>query len=441
MTSNINKTLAQIPVVAVQAPRQPSQRLHWYRRSVQWGMILLALLIPITGLFRIDPVDGAFVVLDRQIWFSDFFIVFGFWFFVASALVALYSIAGTVFCGWACPQNTFSEWANLLTRRLLGKRAEVMLDGQPMKISRDKDRWFNWFALGLIFLSVSMALALIPLFYFYTPDVVWSFITFQDDARLAGSLHWIYTVFVLIIFLDIVFIRHFMCRFMCIYKVWQHIFKTKETLHIAYDESRSDACRKCNYCVTSCFIDIDPRKTNVFDTCINCGECVTACSTLQAKKNGGPGLLSFAFGPNRRDDIANARTGLSGLKNRLIWTSPWMALGAVMFVWGLGTYEGYHYTVYRSEVHHGAQINEYRINLASKFYYPTAARISVEGLPDGAYTLDRERVEFATAGRTDVTLNLDSQQLRDGLTPFLVRVTTDDGWQDTFRVHHFIGGR
>lgn len=440
MTSNVNKALAQIPVIAA-APRRPSQRLHWYRRAVQWGVLLLAIVIPITGLFRIDPIDGAFVILDRQIWFSDFFIVFGFWFFVASGLVALYSIAGTVFCGWACPQNTFSEWANMLTHRLLGKRAEVMLDGQPMKIARDKDRWFNWLALGAILLVVSLALALIPLFYFYPPEVVWSFVTMQQDARLAGSLHWIYSVFALIIFLNIAFIRHFMCRFMCIYKVWQHIFKTKETLHIAYDESRSDACKKCNYCVTSCFIDIDPRKTNVYDTCINCGECITACNTLQAKKNGGTGLLSYAFGPNRREDVANSRTGLAGLKGRLLWTSPWLLLGAVMFIWGLARYEGYHYTVYRSETLHGEQINEYRVNIASKYYYPAAANIVVEGLPDGSYQLERDRVEFASAGRENVAIQIDSQQLQPGVTPFLVRVRTDDGWQDSFRVHHFVGGR
>lgn len=441
MTSNINKTLAQIPVVAVPLARKPTQRLHWYRRSMQWGVIALAILIPLSGLFRIDPIDGAFVVLDRQIWFSDFTIVFGFWFFVASSLVALYSVAGTVFCGWACPQNTFSEWANLLTHKLLGRRADVMLDGQPMKIASDKNRWQNWIVLGGIFTAVSMALALIPLLYFYPPDVVWSFITLRQDARLAGSLHWIYAVFALIILLDIVFIRHFMCRFMCIYKVWQHIFKTKETLHIAYDESRSDACQKCNYCVTSCFIDIDPRKTDTYDTCINCGECVTACNTLQAKKTGEPGLLTYAFGENRRENIANSRTGISGLKGRLLWISPWLALGLIMFGWGLYSYQGYHFSVYRAETDHGTQINEYRINLASKYYYDTSMKIEIEGLAEGTYELEKSRVDFAKAGRVNVALTLASSQFASGLTPFIVRITADDGWSNTFRVNHFVGGR
>ncbi len=42
------------------------------RRAVQSGTLLLAVLIPVTGLFRIDPAAATFVILGRQIWFSDF---------------------------------------------------------------------------------------------------------------------------------------------------------------------------------------------------------------------------------------------------------------------------------------------------------------------------------------------------------------------------------
>ena len=102
---------------------------HQRRRIVQAVSVLLAVLVPATGLFRIDPSAGALVVLDRQIWFSDFFLIAGLWIMLLSALVMLYSTAGTVFCGWVCPQNIMAEWANHMTHRLLGKRAEVSLEG------------------------------------------------------------------------------------------------------------------------------------------------------------------------------------------------------------------------------------------------------------------------------------------------------------------------
>ena len=72
---------------------------------VQAVSFALAILIPASGLLRIDPSAGALVVLDRQIWFADFFLIAGLWIMLASGLVMLYSVAGTVFCGWVCPQN------------------------------------------------------------------------------------------------------------------------------------------------------------------------------------------------------------------------------------------------------------------------------------------------------------------------------------------------
>ena len=152
----------------------------------------------------------------------------------------MYSTAGMVFCGWACPQNTMSEWANNLTHKLLGKHAEVSLTGEAIRVAGAKNKALNWFLLGISFLGAAMFFALIPLFYFYQPSVVWSFITFQEDARLASSLHWIYAVCVVIIFIDIAMIRHFWCRYACIYRVWMHSFKTRQTLRVAYDASRKE---------------------------------------------------------------------------------------------------------------------------------------------------------------------------------------------------------
>ena len=103
-------------------------------------IIILVVLIPASGLFRIDPEAGAFVVLDRQVWFSDFFLMTGLWIFLASCLVMLYSVAGTVICGWACPQNTLAEWANNMTRKLLGKRAEVSLNGEAPRGVRHQEQ-------------------------------------------------------------------------------------------------------------------------------------------------------------------------------------------------------------------------------------------------------------------------------------------------------------
>lgn len=398
-------------------------------------IIALAVLIPASGLFRIDPQAGAFVIIDRQIWFSDFFLVAGLWVMIASSLVLLYSAAGTVFCGWACPQNTLAEWANKLTHKLLGKRAEVSLSGAAPKVAAAKNKIVNWLLLGLILLATSMFFALIPLFYFYPPKLIWAFVTMQPDAQLARSLHWIYTVCVLVIFLDIAFIRHFWCRFSCIYRVWQHSFKTKQTLHIKYDASRADECAKCNYCVTSCFIDLDPRKTEVYDSCINCGECVDACNRMHSKKDA-PGLLRFEMGERASGRAGKFRTAATSLLGRTKWASGFWLIGMIMVAWGCWTYQPYHVAVYRLEKQHAKTIQDYRIAISNKLYQPAAFKVRIKGLPQNGYHLNADSIKLLPAARGSLTLDI-AKNLPKGLYSIMVDVTAADGWTGHFHIQHY----
>ena len=441
-----DKALRQIPIVGADA--RSGRRLHLTRRAVQIGSIVLAILIPVSGLFRIDPVEGAFVVLDRQVWFSDFYIVVGLWLAVSSSLVMTYSFVGTAFCGWSCPQNTMAEWANRMTHRWLGKRADVSLDGSPMRVSQGKNKWLNWLILGALIMGVSMAAAFVPMFYFYPPDVLWSFVTFRDDPRLAGSLHYIYAIFVLILFLDIAFIRHFWCRFMCIYRVWQHSFKTRETLRIVHDDSHPTECGRCNYCETACFIGIDPRRTDTYDSCINCGECITACSSVRSSRKSGTSLLRFAVGahdeapdgsPSNSGSSSGSlrRSNVGSIFARLPWATVLTIAGLAMFFWGLDNYQSFHFSAYRAETLQGENVRDYRISIANKLYRQSAFTIEIDGLPRGDYQLSRERVSFVTAGRKDVNLHIGAE-LTPGLHPFIVRVRADDGRSESFRVQHFV---
>jgi polyferredoxin len=437
MSGSINqKSISSIPIKVI-GTQPVSARFHWKRRAVQVLAITLAILIPASGLFRIDVEAGAFVLLDRQIWYSDFFLMAGLWIFALSCLVMLYSTAGTVICGWVCPQNTLAEWANHMTGKLLGKRAEVSLTGEAPLVSATKNKALNWILLVSAFFAASMFFALIPLFYFYPPGLVWSFITWQDDVRLAGSLHWIYSICALIIFLDIALIRHFWCRFSCIYRVWQHSFKTKQTLHVTYDTSRADECAKCNYCVTTCFIDLDPRKTEVYDSCINCGECIDACNQLQSKK-AMPGLLRFELGERKHKRERKFRTAAVSLFARVGWMTPFALFSAGMIVWGLWTYEPYHVAVGRADNQPDSAVQDYRIAISNKLYRPAELHVRVQGLPEGSYRLSAGDIKLLPAGRESLTLSI-TQDLPRGLHSFLVEVSAVDGWTGHFNIQHFSG--
>ena len=415
--------------------RANATRYHGRRRLVQAMSFALAIVIPASGLFRIDPSAGAFVVIDRQIWFADFFLIAGLWIMLASGLVLLYSVAGTVFCGWVCPQNILSEWANFMTRKLLGRRAKVTLDGSAPLVAATKNKVLNWVLLGMSLLAASLVVGIVPLFYFYAPATIWSFVTWRVDPHLAGSLHYIYFVFVLIILLDVAFVRHFWCRFACVYRVWQHSFRTRETLHVRYDASRVESCSKCTYCVSSCFIEIDPRKTAVYDSCINCGECVDACNRMH-QKSGQPGLLTFEFGESKAQTQARSRfrDNATSIVARGKWLLALGVLGACLFLWGLRTWEPLHVVVYRADVQHQKNTLDYRIAISNKLYRTREVRVAVIGLPSASYQLSSTAVELPAAGHESVLLSL-SDKLPHGVHPFSVEVTAP-GWRVRFPILH-----
>jgi polyferredoxin len=437
MSSVTNNKISSIPVkVIAPKPTGGVANFKWKRRAVQITILILLVLIPVSGLFRVDPENGALVILGWQVWLADFFLISGLWITILSVLVALYSVAGTVVCGWACPQNTVSEWANHMTHKLLGKRAEVSLNGEAPTIAAAKNKAINWVLLGLSFLGAAMFFAILPLLYFYPPDIVWSFITLKDDPRLAGSLHWIYTVWVIIILLDIAVMRHFWCRFACIYKVWQHSFKTEQTLHVLYDSSRANECEKCNYCVTTCFIELDPRKTEIYDSCINCGDCIDACNNLQAKK-GNTGLLKFELGQRESRKILRLRDGSMTLSGRLRWAAPFALVGLLMFAWGIWSYQPYHLSVGYLTTAQNQSTRDYRVEIANKRYRSTELNITVEGLPADSFTLSRDKVSLESVGRASAYISI-SPKLPKGLHPFVVVVHSKDGWIGRFNLQHFV---
>jgi len=429
----INQTLSKIPVVAVSRPKSGS--LDMKRHISKITVIVVLLLIPILGIFRID-VSSGFVILDKQIWFSDFFIVFGFWLALACTAIMFYSTVGTAFCGWVCPQNTFSNLMDSITKKLLGKRAVIDWENKGSVVANKKNKALNWFLLISQIILISMVVALLPLIYFISPGAIWAFLTFQEHDTISNSLYWIYAVFVFITAINLGVVRHYFCRYMCVYRMWQFLFKTSDTLHIDYDESRKADCEKCNYCETVCMVDIDPTKTQTFDSCTNCGACISACNQIHEKQNQ-PGLLKFKFGKRRNKEVLGQRS-ISSFAQRARVVTPVMLLGLGMYVWGHMQYEPFHMAVYKSEKHQGDQISEYQINIANKLYEPGSVEIEVLGLDEGAYDITSRGHSFDDVGRFDSFVTV-KDTLEPGLHSFIVVASSKERqWEKRIRMKHFV---
>ena len=308
-------------------------KYHWKRRAFQIATIILIVLIPATGLLKIDLTTASFMVLGHRLWWSNIFFVFGLGLMIATVPIITYMTVGTVWCGWACPQNTVSELANNLTHKLLGKRASVDIDSEGLKVAPAKNRAINWIILVLSFVAVSLVLGLIPFLFFYSPGEVWSFFTSGSTSGISKFMQRLYLVVTVLIFMDIAVIRYFWCDYICLYRIGQRIFKTKDALHVKFDSGRSSECAKCNYCSTTCITGINPTDVKIDDSCINCGECIDACNRLHAKK-GGHGLLQFSFSEEQH---ANTLRGyLAGMVAKFNWwVGAIFLLGFLMFVWGV----------------------------------------------------------------------------------------------------------
>jgi hypothetical protein len=63
--------------------------------------------------------------------------------------------------------------------------------------------------------------------------------------------------------------------------------------------------------------------------------------------------------------------------------------------------------------------------------------VSIDGLPAGSYALATSDARFEGTGRADINLHI-APVLAPGIHTFLVRVRADDGWEDSYRVQHFV---
>ena len=305
-------------------------RFHWKRRATQFGILLLIFLIPTLELFRIDFATASFFIRDLQVEWTNYVFLIGLTIVVCTVPIITYLTVGSVFCGWACPQNLFSELSDGLTRQLLGKRADVRIDGPGMVVAASKNKASNWLILGLCFIAAASVLAFFFLMFFYSRSDMWSFITGAKSRQPSMIvMYWMTTFF---IFIDIATVRYLYCDYPCFYRVWLRFFRSRDALHISYDASRAAACEKCNYCATTCITNIQPTSIKITDTCVDCGECIDACDQLHAK-SGSKGLLSFKVG--------ESGSGMTWRKmlNKAFARSRWLLvaiflLGCVLMVWG-----------------------------------------------------------------------------------------------------------
>lgn len=291
-------------------------RYHFFRgKLVQPAFWALVFLAPALDIFRVDMLNQKLVFLGKHLPFafnSLLWLPVGF--YGAVILIGIVSfIWGRLFCGWACPHNTLTEW----TRAIRGAVGRDQKPAWMKRLIRKYPASKTWLAgLSLtVGLGLCVTLSILLCFYVMPPDFV---LSQYAGGKPHIALVWGNGLFTLI-GLFLLFAGSDFCRTCCPYGMAQSVSAYHENsrwrpMEIGFSGSLEADCKTCQACQMVCPVDIDPRagtltgqaKVGQFDGCFNCGECIDACKYLHSFKETA-GLLSFknpGFKPNNAEEHA-----------------------------------------------------------------------------------------------------------------------------------------
>ncbi len=288
---------------------QNSAKLTNYtqKRYVAYAIIaLIALALPFVRIngshffllsFDHKRLDLLFVSFDTQELYLMPLVLIGLFltiFFVTT-------LAGRIWCAWACPQSIFRViFRDLIQTKLLKIHASTK---NKQKIPAKQG--FKKILSVCLFYGISLVAVSNLLWYFVPPE---DFFAYLQSPREHTLLLGILLVASVLFTLGICFLQENFCVYVCPYARVQSVMFDTNTLQVIYDEGRGGRvfegatklhkkppvgeCVGCEACVAVCPTHIDIRRGMQLE-CINCLECADACSAVQGRL-GRTSLISWS---------------------------------------------------------------------------------------------------------------------------------------------------
>jgi cytochrome c oxidase accessory protein FixG len=322
-------------------PRAVSGWFSAWRWTLVWLTQLLFYGLPwlqINGrqavLFDLEA--RRFYIFELVLYPQDFIYLTGLLIISAYALFLFTTVAGRLWCGYACPQTVYTEIFLWVERHTEGDRMRRMkLDSGSWgaeKLLRKGGKHLIWLAIGLW-----TGLTFVG---YFTP------IRSLAPAALAFSLGPWETFWVLFYgfatYGNAGFMREQVCKYMCPYARFQSAMFDKDTLIISYDEKRGEprgtrgrktdlvsaklgSCIDCGLCVQVCPTGIDIRKGLQYE-CIGCAACIDVCNGVMDKMQYPRGLIRYDTQNAMQQQLDRASVW------RRIWRPRVLIYTAVLFL-------------------------------------------------------------------------------------------------------------
>ncbi|MCS6891718.1 MAG: cytochrome c oxidase accessory protein CcoG [Rhodovarius sp.] len=432
-------------------PRAVSGRV----RRIKWAVLVLLLgLYYLLPWIRWDRGPGApdqAVLVDMvhrrlyffwiELWPQEVYFLTGILVFCAIALFAVTSLAGRLWCGFACPQTVWTDLFMWVERLIQGDRnARMKLDREPWSARKVKLKA----ATHAAWVAIAAATGGAWIMYFNdAPTVTWQILTGQASLTVYGF----FGLFTLTTYLLAGWAREQVCTYMCPWPRFQGAMLDDQSLVVTYRAWRGEPrgklkaegvgdCVDCGACVHVCPTGIDIRDGQQLE-CIGCGLCVDACNEVMRKLDRPQGLIAFETLANLAASTAATRgmppsparfeAGMAARRPpRLIRPRTLMYAGvltavAVAMLAALLLRDTLTLSVLRDRaplyvvLSDGGVRNAYTVKLANKTRQVEAYALLAEGIPGAAVSVQNAPVD--AEGRPLVTTR------PDGLTEWRVLVS------------------
>ncbi len=278
--------------------------VHGPVRRFKWAVLILCLTVyyilpwlrwdrgpgrPNQALL-LDFTHRRFYIFGLEFWPQDIYYLTGLLILAAVFLFLITSLAGRVWCGYACPQTVWTDLFMWVERLVEGDRNERMKrDAAPM----NADTLWRKIAKHSIWVAIAFWTGGAWIMYYVdAPTTVRAFWTGTAGMGVYGFT----ALFTASTYLLAGWAREQVCTFMCPWPRFQAAMFDEQSFIVTYQKWRGEPrghlkadthephgdCIDCGACVTACPTGIDIRE-GVQLACIGCGLCVDACNEVMTR--------------------------------------------------------------------------------------------------------------------------------------------------------------
>jgi cytochrome c oxidase accessory protein FixG len=381
---------------------------HGDFRKLKWAMMIVTLAIYyVTPWLRWDRGPGApdqavlvdfpgrrFYFFFIEIWPQELYFVAGLLIMAGIGLFLTTSVAGRMWCGYACPQTVWTDLFIHVERLIEGDRnARIKLDAAPWsleKIAKRVSKHTIWLLIGLVTGGAWI-------FYFVDAPTLARQIAELDAPFIAYGTVAFFTGMTYVMG---GLMREQVCTYMCPWPRIMGAMMDEESLVVTYRESRGEPrgfskcptntktfgdCVDCGACVAVCPMGIDIGKGQQLE-CITCALCIDACNEVMERLKRPRNLIGYASIAGEARAAQGGTQRIRPIRPRtLAYFALWASVGLIM-LYALASRSTTDLNVLHDRnplsvlLADGSVRNAYTFKVLNKTHQTESYRVSAEGL-------------------------------------------------------------